>query len=153
MSDKALSHLEKTLGYTFTNKKLLRTALTHKTYAFEAKTPLEYNERLEFLGDSVLGTVVAEQLYKGNRYFSEGDLTRRRSNGVNNRYLAKRAETLGIGSFVLFGRGELKQHGAKNQTNLANALEAIIGAMYLDSSLERVQQFIIEKVFTKDFQF
>jgi ribonuclease-3 len=64
--------LERSLGYTFKNKDLLVKALTHKTYAFEASYPLEYNERLEFLGDSILNFVIAEQLYKSNKYFSEG---------------------------------------------------------------------------------
>ena len=78
--------LEKKIGYNFNNKDLLKTALTHKTFAFESNVPIEYNERLEFLGDSILGFVVAEQLYKSNKYFSEGELTHRRSIGVNNKF-------------------------------------------------------------------
>ncbi|MCX6664765.1 MAG: hypothetical protein NT038_01705 [Euryarchaeota archaeon] len=151
MKKNTLEQLEKTLGYTFTNKNLLKTALTHKTYAFEAPTPLEYNERLEFLGDSILNSVAAEQLYKSNKYFSEGELTRRRANKVNNKFLAERADELQIGDFLLLGKGEQKQNGSTNKTNLANALEAIIGAIYLDSDIEHIRHFIITNIFTKDF--
>ncbi len=153
MKKNTLEQLEKTLGYTFANKNLLKTALTHKTYAFEATTPLEYNERLEFLGDSILNLVVAEQLYKSNKYFSEGELTRRRANQVNNKHLAQQADKLQIGDFLLLGKGEHKQNGSTNKTNLANALEAIIGAIYLDSDIDTVKQFISEKIFMKEFIF
>ena len=131
----------------------MNTALTHKTFAFEAGTPLEYNERLEFFGDSILGFVVAEQLYKSNKYFSEGELTRRRSFQVSNKFLADVAKKLGIGEFLLLGKGEIKQNGSKNRSNLANALEALIAAIYLDSNLTCVRKFILDKIFTKEFQF
>jgi ribonuclease III len=145
--------VEDRIGYTFRDKKLLETALTHKTFAFEARSPVEYNERLEFLGDSILNFIVAEQLYLSNKYFSEGELTRRRANGVNNHFLADVAITLGLGDFLLLGKGEVKQKGSSNRTNLANALEAIIGAIYLDSDLERVRSFLLEKVFPKEYHF
>jgi len=145
--------LQEKIGYTFSNKKLLEESLTHKTYAFEANIPLEYNERLEFLGDSILNFIVAEQLYKSNRYFSEGELTRRRSIGVNNNFLANTAKNLGIGKFLLLGKGEIKQNGASNRTNLANSLEALIGAVYLDSDMNTVRKFILDKIFNKEFQF
>jgi ribonuclease-3 len=153
MQENIVEQVEEKLEYRFTNKELLRTALTHKTYAFEAQTPLEYNERLEFLGDSILSFVIAEQLYGSNRYFSEGELTRRRAICVNNKVLADVAVRLGLGPFLLLGKGEQKQDGAKNRTNLANALEAIIGALYLDSDLETVRAFILEKIYTKEYQF
>lgn len=153
MMKNTLNQLEERLGYTFSNKHLLMTALTHKTYAFEAQTPLEYNERLEFLGDSILSVVIAEQLYRSNKYFSEGELTRRRAIVVNNNMLADVAIRLDIGPFLLLGRGELKQEGAKNRTNLANALEALIGAIYLDSDMDTVRAFIAEKIYTKEYQF
>jgi len=153
MSEKNFKELEKKINYFFKNKNLLLHALTHKTYAFEAENPLEFNERLEFLGDSILGFVVAEQLYKSNKYFSEGELTRRRATLVNNNFLAKRARELELGKFLLFGRGERKQNGARNPTNLANALEALIGAVYLDSNLDNVRKFIFNNVFRKDSKF
>jgi ribonuclease-3 len=145
--------VEKRIGYTFKDKSLMKTALTHKTFAFEANVPLEFNERLEFFGDSILNFVVAEQLYKSNKYFSEGELTRRRSFGVNNNFLADVAKKLEIGQFLLLGKGEIKQNGSQNRTNLANMLEALIGAMYLDSDMNCVRRFILDKIFTKEFQF
>ena len=145
--------VEKRIGYRFKDKSLMKTALTHKTFAFEANIPLEFNERLEFFGDSILNFVVAEQLYRGNKYFSEGELTRRRSFGVNNNFLAEVAKKLEIGQFLLFGKGEIKQNGSRNPTNLANALEALIGAIYLDSDMNCVRRFILDKIFTKEFQF
>ena len=153
MKERNFTQLEKKINYQFKNKDLLKHALTHKTYAFEANIPLEFNERLEFLGDSILGFVVAEQLYKGNRYFSEGELTHRRSTLVNNSFLAKRARELKLGRFLSFGLGEKKQNGDRNPTNLANALEALIGAVYLDSNLDNVRKFIFNNVFRKDSKF
>ena len=153
MNEKDFIQLEKKINYNFKNKDLLKHALTHKTYAFEANIPLEFNERLEFLGDSILGFVVAEQLYRGNKYFSEGELTRRRSTLVNNSFLAKRARELELGRFLLFGKGEKRQDGDRNPTNLANALEALIGSVYLDSNLDNVRKFIFSNVFRKDSKF
>jgi len=142
-----LKNLEKKISYKFKNKNLLKNAMTHKTYAFEATDPLEFNERLEFLGDSILGFIAAEELYDTNKYFSEGELTRRRSIFVNNKYLAKKAKEIEIGKYLNLGKGETMQNGAKNPTNLANALEALIGAIYLDSNLKTVKKFIKEIIF------
>jgi ribonuclease-3 len=144
---------ERKIKYFFKNKDLLKDALTHKTYAFEAEIPVEFNERLEFLGDSILGFIVAEQLYKANKYFSEGELTRRRSTLVNNSFLAKKAQELDIGKYLLFGKGEKMQNGDRNPTNLANAIEALIGAVYLDSNMKRVKKFILENLFNDKFKF
>ena len=145
--------LEEKINYTFKNKELLKKALTHKTYAFEAHTPLEYNERLELLGDSILSFIVAEQLYKSNKYFSEGELTRRRAIAVNNNFLAEKAKELNLGKYLLLGKGEKKQNGDKNPNNLANALEALIGATYLDSDIDNVRKFILNNLFNEDFKF
>jgi len=153
MNKNDLKILEEKLNYNFKNKDLLKNALTHKTYAFEAKEPIEYNERLEFLGDSILGFLAAEGLYKKNMYFSEGELTRRRSTLVNNTYLANRAKKLDIGKYLLFGKGEIKQQGYKNPTNLANALEALIGAVYLDSNMKTVRKFVIDILYDGKSEF
>ncbi|MCK4996349.1 MAG: hypothetical protein KAR55_05615, partial [Thermoplasmatales archaeon] len=102
MGEVSFKSLEKKINYSFKNEDLLKSALTHKTFAFEADIPLEFNERLEFLGDSILGFVVAEQLYRGNRYFSEGELTRRRSTLVKNSFLAKKAKELELVNYLLF---------------------------------------------------
>ena len=150
---KQINKLEEKIKYKFKNKELLKNALTHKTYAFEAKTPIEYNERLEYLGDSILGFIVAEQLYTTNKYFSEGELTRRRSQLVNNNFLAEKAKDLSLGDYIFLGKGETLQNGFKNPTNLANTLEALIGAVYLDSDLETVRAFVMKNIFDemKDF--
>ena len=142
-----LNDLEKKINYNFNNMNLLINALTHKTFAFEAKSPLEYNERLEFLGDTILNFIVTEQLYKSNKYFSEGELTRRRSILVNNNFLGKKAKELNLGKFMLLGKGEKKQNGKCNPTNLANALEAIIGAVYLDSGIRKARKMVMEIIY------
>ena len=153
MQEKDLKKLEEKIHYNFNNIDLLKNALTHKTYAYESQVPIEFNERLEFIGDSILGFLVARELYRANRYFSEGELTRRRATLVNNKFLAKKAKELDIGKFLMLGKGESKQNGAKNPTNLANALEALVGAVYLDSDLETVRKFILENIFGIDYQF
>jgi ribonuclease-3 len=147
MSEKHLNKIEKKIRYRFRNKDFLKTAMTHKTYAFEAQIPLEYNERLEFIGDSILGFLIAEMLYKTNKYFSEGELTRRRSQLVNNKFLAQKAINLNLGEFLYLGIGETRQNGSKKPTVLANALEALIGAIYLDSDLDTVRKFIIRTLY------
>jgi len=153
MEDKNFKELQEKIQYFFNDKELLMHALTHKTYAFEAKIPVEYNERLELLGDSILSFVVAEQLYKSNKYFTEGELTRRRAILVNNDFLAKKAKDLDLGKYLLLGKGELKQNGDKNPTNLANALEAIIGSIYLDSDILNTRKFILENIYNENFEF
>ena len=145
--------LEEKINYKFKNKELLKTAFTHKTFAFEAKTPIEFNERLEFLGDSILGFLVAKELYKSNKYFSEGELTRRRSQLVNNSFLAEKAKKMKLGKFLYLGRGEHIQNGARNPTNLANTLEALVGAVYLDSDIKTVWKFIKYNIFEEDIHF
>jgi len=145
--------LQKKINYKFKNPELLEKSLTHKTYAFEAKTPIEYNERLEFLGDSILGFIVAEKLYQANKYFSEGELSRRRSQLVNNSFLAEKAKNLELGKYILLGKGEKIQNGDKNLTNLANALESLVGAVYLDSDIKTVEKFITKNIFDEKFEF
>jgi ribonuclease-3 len=144
---------EKIINYTFKNKELLKIAFTHKTYAFESKTPIEYNERYEFLGDSILGFLVSKELYKSSKYFSEGELTRRRAQLVNNSFLYEKAKKLNLGNFLLLGRGEKIQNGAKNPTNLANTLEALVGAIYLDSDIKTVWKFIKYNIFDETTEF
>lgn len=153
MKKKDFEELEKKIDYNFKNKDLLMIALTHKTYAFEAQMPLEYNERLEFLGDSILDFIVAEQIYKSNKFFSEGELTRRRAMIVNNNFLAKKAKELKLGSFLLLGKGERKQNGKYNPTNLANSLEALIGAIYLDSGLKNTKKILLKNIFKDSVKF
>ena len=145
-----LNKLEKEIQYSFKDKELLKKALTHKTFAFEADTPIEYNERLEFLGDSILNFIVAKKLYRTNQHFSEGELTRRRALLVNNTLLAKKAKKFKIGNYLRLGKGEKLQNGKSNPKNIANALEALIGAIYIDSNLETVQTFILDTLLNED---
>lgn len=145
MLQKKISTLERKLGYTFENKDLLKKALTHKTFAFESMNAVEYNERLEFLGDSILNFIIAEMLYQKNIFFSEGELTRRRAIFVNNSHLAEKAQQLKLGDYLLLGKGEIKQNGNQTPSNLANTLEAIFGAIYLDSNLDTTRA-IIKKI-------
>ena len=153
MLEENFEKFEKKINYSFKNKDLLKCALTHKTYAFESNIPIEFNERLELLGDSILGFVVAEKLYKTNKYFSEGELTRRRASLVNNNFLSEKAKELDIGKYLLLGKGEIKQNGEKNPTNLANALEALIGSIYLDSDIDNVRKFVLNNIFSRDYEF
>jgi ribonuclease-3 len=103
---------------------------------------IEYNERLEFLGDSILNFVIAEMLYHKNMFFSEGELTRRRAKYVNNSRLAEKGKELQIGDFLMLGKGEIKQNGHLTPSNLANTMEALFGAIYLDSDLDTVKKII-----------
>ena len=150
MFEDNLVELEDKIGYNFKNRELLVNALTHKTYAFEALQPVEYNERLEFLGDSILNFLVAERLYRTNEFFSEGELTRRRISIVNNRKLSEIARELNLGKYLRLGKGERQQKGYTNPTNLANALEALIGAIYLDSNLETVREIVFNRILIKN---
>lgn len=142
--------LQETLAYHFRNKKLLTEALMHSTFAYEFhQEGISGNQRLEFLGDSILGMVAAEYVYKKYADFSEGELTRRRSLLVNKDYLANKAEEMGLSQYLLLGKGEAKSGGGKNRRNLSGALEAIIGAIYIDGGLEEAEKFIIQKLFIK----
>ncbi len=134
---------EKTLGVVFKNKNLLRTAFTHRSYLNEnRRSGMEHNERLEFLGDAVLELVVTEFLF--NKYPSkpEGELTAFRSALVNAVTLADLAEKIGMNNFLLLSRGEAKDTGRARQIILANAFEAIVGAIFLDQGYKICEEFI-----------
>jgi ribonuclease III len=128
--------LEKSLGYKFKNPALLKTALTHSSYANEFST--ESNERLEFLGDAVLGLVVARLLYDHHPRASEGKLSKQRSAIVSRVNFAKFTRELGIDKQLILGRGEEQTGGRDRESNLAGAFEAIIGAIYLDGGYRKV---------------
>ena len=132
--------LEKTLGYKFKDPALLRTALTHSSYANEYST--ESNERLEFLGDAVLGLVVARLLYDHYPRASEGNLSKQRSAIVSRVNLAKFTRELAIDKLIILGKGEERTGGRERESNLAGAFEAIIGAIYLDGGYRKVFRVI-----------
>lgn len=135
--------LEKNLGTKFKNKKLLIQALTHRSFLNEANQPdIESNERLEFLGDTILSFIISEWLFKQFPDYLEGDLTNIRSNLVRTASLTKIAQRLKIGNYLLLSKGEKESSGQKNPTLLANALEAVIGAIFLDQDLKTVKKFI-----------
>lgn len=117
---------------------LYEQALTHRSYAFEQTEPVEHNERLEFLGDAVLGTVVTELIYSTYPELAEGDMARLRASVVNTVALADLARSLGLGDHIRLGKGEAVSGGRDKPSLLANALEAVIGAIYLERGLEAV---------------
>jgi ribonuclease-3 len=137
------SYLEETLGLSFHNKDLLRQALAHRSYLNECPGfPLPSNERLEFVGDAVLGFLVAKELYQRFPEDPEGELTARRSALVRRETLARWAQHLQLGDYLLLGKGEEASGGRKRQANLANALEALLGAIFLDQGLEVAHSFL-----------
>ena len=137
--------LDEALGYRFEDPELAETALSHPSYAHELDGS-RGNERLEFLGDAVLGMVVAHRLYQANPQWAEGQLTRARSALVNKRELAERARALRLGPFIKLGRTERLSAGADKDSILANCFEAVVGAIYLDGGLERAAAFL-DRVF------
>lgn len=135
------------LGVSFTNWQLLHQALTHTSYANEVKkSHTVHNERLEFLGDAVLELVVSTYLYQHHANLSEGELTKARASVVCETTLARRASHLQVGNYLLFGRGELATGGKERASILADAFEAIIGAIYLDHGLESASAFILAQL-------
>jgi ribonuclease III len=131
------------LGVATLDPELLRLALTHRSFAYEAGG-LPTNERLEFLGDAVLGVIVTDALYHQHPDLSEGRLARLRSAVVNARALASVARTLDLGDYLRLGRGEESTGGRDKSSILADALEAVIGAVYLDSPFSMTQQLVLE---------
>ena len=142
------SAFEKRIGFSFTDKELLRTAFTHRSYLNEnRRTGYEHNERLEFLGDAVLELIVTAYLYRKYPDHNEGELTAYRSALVNAVTLAGVAEKLGMNEFLLLSRGEAKDTGRARQVILANTIEAFIGALYLDQGYEATERFVSRHLF------
>ena len=146
-----IKNLEAAIGYKFLNIALLQNALTHSSYANERwHNSLLSNERLEFLGDSVLGMLVAEYLYHNFPDRPEGELTRMRADMVCEKTLAAAANRIGIGEHLLLGHGEDRLGGRNRESILADAMESVIAACFLDRGIEAalkvVQQFILVEV-------
>ena len=146
-----IKDLENAIGYRFQNIQLLQNALTHSSYANERwHNSLLSNERLEFLGDSVLGMLVAEYLYHNFPNRPEGELTRMRADMVCEQTLAAAANRIGLGTHLLLGHGEEQGGGRKRNSILADAMESVIAACFLDGGMEAalkvVQQFILVEV-------
>ena len=146
-----IKDLEKAIGYQFRNISLLQNALTHSSYANERwHNSLLSNERLEFLGDSVLGMLVADYLYRTFPDRPEGELTRMRADMVCEHTLATAANRIGLGQHLLLGHGEEQGGGRSRESILADAMESVIAASFLDGGLDAalniVKQFILVKV-------
>ena len=135
--------LEKKLGYSFSNRELLSEALNHSSYANEHRgAGISSNERLEFLGDSVLGFVTAEFLFKNYPRLPEGDLTRMRAALVCEQSLYEVAKMLELGQYLKLGKGEEAGGGRERQSILADAVEAVFAAVYLDGGMEQIRGLI-----------
>ena len=138
-----IKDLEQAVGYRFSNITLLQNALTHSSYANERwHNSLMSNERLEFLGDSVLGMVVAEYLYRNFPDRPEGELTRMRADMVCEQALALVAHRIDLGKHLLLGRGEEQSGGRNRASILADAVESVIAAMFLDGGMDAAKAFI-----------
>ena len=141
--------LEARIGYTFHDRRLLQNALMHSSYANENRARgCTSNERLEFLGDSVLGMVTAMRLYRLYPDMPEGKLSRLRAELVCEQSLHAVALELGLGSYIRLGHGEARNGGRERPSILADAVEAIIAAIYLDGGLESAQRFILDHILT-----
>ena len=143
-----MQKLEETIGYRFRNRKLLETALTHSSFANERNCSGEESyERLEFLGDSILGHITADFLYRQDPPIPEGRMTRLRAELVCEQSLHRIAQRLELGKYMRLGRGEERTHGRERPSILADMVESVLAAMYLDSgSLEEPRRFILNEL-------
>jgi ribonuclease-3 len=140
-----VTHLQQKIEIAFNNPALLKSVLIHSSYINEkAGMGLDSNERLEFLGDAVLGLVIAQKLFQDFPQSTEGELTRLRSALVRRETLAHIAATINLGEYLVMGKGEEGGGGRNKQANLAGALEALIGAIYLDQNIGVVRNFIFK---------
>ena len=146
---KKVEHL---LGHTFKHRNLLERALTHSSAANERKTStLKDNEQIEFLGDSVLGLIISDYLFHHFPHLNEGELSKLRAHLVSSANLFKLARHLNLGDFLILGKGEEKTGGRKKQAVLADALEAVVAAIFLDGGLLAARRFVY-RIFKSDFQ-
>lgn len=141
-----MEKLEEKIGYSFKDKKLLQTALTHSSYANEKHDRSLSYERLEFLGDSILGLVTAEFLYSHEPALPEGRMTRLRAELVCEGSLKKVAEELGIGEYMRLGKGEERSGGRGRASILADMVESVIAAIYLDSGMDAARSFVVDRL-------
>ncbi len=134
---KKLNILQKKLGHTFNDEAMLVRALTHRSAGSR------HNERLEFLGDSILSMVIADALFHRFPKVNEGDMSRMRATLVREKTLAELAREFELGEYLILGPGELKSGGYRRESILADAVEALIGAIYLDTDIGRIQQLLL----------
>ena len=141
-----MTELEEKIGYRFRDPQLLTTALTHSSYANESNGSAVCNERLEFLGDSVLGFTVADALFRRYGTMPEGRMTRLRSELVCEQSLHQVAVSLDLGRYILFGKGMAHNGGRERASILADAVEALIAALYMDGGYAEAKKFIDERL-------
>jgi len=138
MNPIVINRLQRKLGYTFQQQELLLLALTHRSASSK------HNERLEFLGDSILSFIIANALYKRFPYIDEGDMSRMRATLVRGHTLAEMAREFDLGECMRLGPGELKSGGSCRESILADTVEALIGGVFLDSDMQRVERLILD---------
>lgn len=141
-----MEQLQNNLGYHFKNPALLARALTHSSYANERHVDTGDYERLEFLGDSVLGFITAEYLFANHRDFPEGELTKLRAYAVCEKSLFSYAEEIGLGNYLKLGKGEERTGGRTRPSVLSDAFEAVIAAIYLDGGMDEAKKFVLRFV-------
>ena len=139
-----MKELERKIGYTFTNKELLKKALTHTSYAYEHN--VESNEKLEFLGDSILEFISSVYLFQNYSHLKEGEMTKVRATVVCEKSLYKVAKMHNFSDFLYLGKSERQSGGEDRPAILADIVEAVIAAIYLDGGIEEAQKFIIENL-------
>ena len=152
--EKILTDFQQKISYIFKDEDFLDSALIHRSYVNETKLHIHDNERLEFLGDSVLALVVNEYIFKKFPLYHEGELAKIKAKVVSEDVLAKVARNIGIGDYLLMGRGEDLSGGRLRDSILSDAVEAVIGAIYLDSGLKSSRDFILSnlKPYIRDVQ-
>ena len=146
----ALEALQARLGYSFRDENRLRLALTHPSVAHEQGMAVQHNQRLEFLGDSVLQLVLTSELYEKFPAMGEGPLTKARAQMVNRRTLTNRGSRLGLGDHLILGRGEDSSGGRERPSALADTFEALLGAIFLDGGFDAARDFILRQ-FREEF--
>ena len=159
MKPRDMSELEQALGYQFSRPKLLEQALTHSSQARELESlqtqspaRVEDNEQLEFLGDAVLGLITTEELFHRFPHFREGELSKLRAHLVSEKHLIQVARRLELGHYLRLGRGEEKSGGRNKTALLVDGLEAVLGAMYVDSGLETVRRIVLQHVVVPELE-
>ncbi|MEO0415261.1 MAG: ribonuclease III [Verrucomicrobiota bacterium] len=139
-----MSSLEEKIGYHFSNAELLTEALTHPSLAYESKRPHFDNQRLEYLGDAVLQLIITDEVFRLFPKFNEGKLTKLRSRLVSRAALCQYSNVIGLGEFLLLGKGEESTGGRKRPSNVADAFESLIGAIYLDGGYIAARDFLLK---------
>ncbi|MDR0404392.1 MAG: ribonuclease III [Oscillospiraceae bacterium] len=147
--DISYKELERRLGYKFKNRDHIMSAVTHSSYANEPKSKGESNERLEFLGDSVLGLIVSDYIFSSFPSWPEGELTKLRSSLVCERALCEFSRSIKLGEFLIMSRGERTSGGCELPSILADAFEAVVAAIYLDGGMGNAKDFVLRFILPK----